>query len=176
MTRMRVYAGIGSRATPAEALQIMELAGEALALQGWKLRSGHAPGADQSFEDGAGAKAEAYLPWAGFEKAVPVHAAFIMDRPSEAAFRLAERYHPSWATLTQGARALHARNAHILLGATLRDPAGFVICWTPGGAATGGTGMALRIAEANGVPVFNIWLGAHRERVCRLINRYLEAQ
>lgn len=170
---MKTYAGVGSRATPPDMLQIMQLAGEALALQGWTLRSGHAPSADQAFEAGAGRAAECYLPWASFEKAVPIQAAFIMDRPSEAAFRLAERFHPSWATLTQGARALHARNCHQVLGPALNDPASFVICWTRGGEPTGGTGQALRIAEAHGVECFNLWRDAHRERVCSLIRRVL---
>ena len=173
---MRVYAGIGARDTPPGVLQLMGHAAEALALAGWVLRSGHAPGADQAFEAGAGRAAEVYMPWPSFEKSVPLEAGYVMDRPSDAARSLAERFHPAWPTLRQGARALHARNAHIVLGPALNGPVAFVLCWTRGAAGQGGTGQATRIAEANGVPVFDLWRDADRERVARLVNRYLEAQ
>jgi hypothetical protein len=42
-----------------------------------------------------------------------------------------------------------------VLGHDLRSPSRFVVCWTADGRATGGTGQAIRIAEAYAVPVFN---------------------
>jgi len=48
----RAYTGIGSRACPPEILGVMFMLGEALAEQGWILRSGAAPGADSAFEQG----------------------------------------------------------------------------------------------------------------------------
>jgi cell division GTPase FtsZ len=53
-------------------------------------------------------------------------------------------------------RKLHARNAMIVLGKNLDDPVDFIICWTPGGTGSGGTGQALRIARAYGIPVYDL--------------------
>ena len=46
------YAGIGSRNTPKEVLDVFESIGKYLALQGFVLRSGGADGADRAFERG----------------------------------------------------------------------------------------------------------------------------
>ncbi len=63
------YAGIGSRQTPPQLLELMTRAATALASQGWTLRTGMAPGADQAFYRGARehGPVELYLPWPGFE-------------------------------------------------------------------------------------------------------------
>ena len=50
---MNYYAGIGSRETPSEILKLFENVGKFLAKKNFILRSGHAPGADISFENGA---------------------------------------------------------------------------------------------------------------------------
>lgn len=53
----------------------------------------------------------------------------------------------------------------------LNEPAAFVLCWTPDGAErettrdTGGTGQAIRIAVASGVPVVNMARPGWRERL-----------
>lgn len=165
------YAGIGSRHAPSWALHLAERVAAELADRGWVLRSGHAPGMDQAFERGAGRPAEVFLPWPGFEAAVPLDAGVVVDRPSDAAYELAAAHHPSWAALTRGGRALQARNSHQVLGRDLGSPVAVVLCWTPDGSldgtgrASGGTGQALRIAAAHGVRVVNLERPAHRERV-----------
>jgi hypothetical protein len=167
---MKAYAGIGSRSTPDQVLYLMTRAAAELARQGWTLRSGHAPGADQAFEEGAGEHAEVYLPWPNFENDVPILGR-AYRRPSLEAAAIAARYHPGWEHLSRGPRALHACNAHQVLGPDLRTPARFVICWTPDGSLdgrgrdTGGTGQALRIAAAAGITVFNLALEDHHIRV-----------
>ena len=47
-----------------------------------------------------------------------------------------------------------------MLGDDLDQPVSFVVCWTPGGEVTGGTGQALRIAAdpQYNIPVFNLAL------------------
>jgi hypothetical protein len=126
------YAGIGSRRTPTEILAVGEQIAWALAERGWRLRSGHAPGADQAFERGAHGNADIFLPWPAFEAAIPVSGR-AYDQPATAAYALARRHQPNWPVLGPGARALHARNCHQILGGTLRHPARFAICWTPDG-------------------------------------------
>jgi len=139
------YAGIGARKTPKEVLAKMELAAMNLAVAGVSLRTGGAVGADQAFEVGCRAvrgPCEVFKP---------------LDCPDW--FEHAATYHPNWAACSMTAMRLHARNSAIMLGAQLNAPVNFVVCWTPGGKVTGGTGQALRIAEAYRVPVFNMYYG-----------------
>lgn len=164
------YAGVGSRRTPPDVLELMEYAADALRARGYILRSGHATGADQAFEAGASDDAEVYLPWPSFEPDVPIQANLILDRPTDAAIRLAATFHPNWSNLNRGARALHARNCHQVLGAGLDDPASFVICWTPNAELVGGTAQALRIAAAYNVPAFNLADPEHLRRVATLVD------
>ena len=51
---------------------------------------------------------------------------------------------------------MHARNAAILLSASLDRPVHAVVAWTAGGRVEGGTGMGIRIARARGIPVLNL--------------------
>jgi len=44
----------------------------------------------------------------------------------------------------------------ILLGKDLTVPVGAVICWTPGGSGEGGTGQAIRVAQAHEIPVLDM--------------------
>lgn len=154
---MPTYAGIGSRRTPAPILQILTDLASRLAQSDYLLRSGHAPGADQAFERGAGTHAEVYLPWPTFEASVKCVAGYQQAYPSPQAVQMAAVHHPAWDRLGRGPRSLHARNCHQILGRDLDDPASFVVCWTPDGATTtpgpssGGTGQALRIAAAHGL-------------------------
>jgi hypothetical protein len=156
----KAYSGIGSRATPPEILGIMFMLGEKLAEQGFILRSGAAPGADSAFEQGARtalfqskgiARPEIYLPWEGFEGRESGHVA--RTEPQEEAYLIAAEFHPRWKYLSHGAKKLHARNVHQVLGFNVTDPqlTSFIICWTPNGKGGGGTGQALRIGEGYGV-------------------------
>ena len=172
---MRAYAGIGSRRTPQPILDLMTALSARLASRDYTLRSGHAQGADQAFERGAGTRAEVYLPWPTFEQSVRCDAIYMQPSPSEQAIALAAQHHPAWGRLGRGPRALRARNCHQILGRELNDPASFVVCWTPDGAttepgpSTGGTGQALRIAAARSIPVFNLALPEHLARIERFI-------
>lgn len=150
---MKYYAGIGSRETPGEVLDVFIILGKFLAKHNYILRSGHAPGADITFENGCdivNGKKEIYLPWSRFEGS---NSNLIVK--DDRAFEIAEKYHPYWARLSQGARKLQARNSHQVLGLDLSTPSNFVICWTKNGKGTGGTGQAIRIAKAYNIPVFD---------------------
>ena len=134
----------------------MERVAATLAERRWICRSGHAQGADQAFERGAGHRAEVYLPWPRFEQAAPLIARTVVDSPTAEAIELSGRFHPAWESLKRGAKMLHGRNAHQVLGLYLDAPASMVLCWTEGGLGGGGTGQAIRIAEAHGVPVYDM--------------------
>jgi len=154
-----VYTGIGSRSTPQEILYLMTSIATKLDHWGWTMRSGGADGADTAFEGAS--RQEIYLPWPGFNGKRGT-------TPTPDAFLIAETHHPRWHALDRNVRALHARNAHQILGANCATPAAFVICWTPDGStgvttrATGGTGQAIRIARAYDVPIFNLQRDDHR--------------
>lgn len=131
---------------------------------GWRLRSGAAQGADQAFEAGAPG-AETYLPWEKYERealAQMGHRFRILKAPSQAAIELVDKYHPAADRLSQGARKLHARNGHIVLGRTLDDPVDAIIAWTQDAKMLGGTAGALRIALDYDIPVLNLGDGVER--------------
>lgn len=158
-----IYAGIGSRETPAHVLEHMQDIGTQLATRGWTLRSGHAAGADIAFELAAHAMnglSEIYLPWGGFNNGQHLVNSCINTQilPNwETAAALAANLHPAWDKCLRGARALHTRNIYQIIGLDLSTPANCVVCWTKDGKATGGTGQALRLAEYLEIPIFNLF-------------------
>jgi hypothetical protein len=165
------------------------------ARRGWVLRTGAAVGADQAFIAGAlsvpGSRAEIFLPWPGFESgclpdpARPfwcVYHGLGLGRASVAdTVAVARATHPAWDRLTRGARALHSRNVYQVLGDDLRSPVRGVVCWTADGADgspaspvtidTGGTGTAIRLAAARGLPVLNLSRADHRARLAAWLAR-----
>jgi hypothetical protein len=150
---MIYYAGIGSRETPINILNLFTQLGKYFAKNNYILRSGHAEGADSAFEYGcdmASGKKEIFLPWNGFGGS---NSEYVVNDPK--AFEIAEKYHPYWHNLKQGGQKLQARNSHQVLGWDLETPSKFVICWTRNGSGSGGTGQAIRIANAYNIPVFD---------------------
>jgi hypothetical protein len=179
----RVYAGIGVRETPADALALIESIAAPLAADGWILRTGLSPGADQAFYRGArsaGGRVELYLPWPGFQPQARAagegEEVRELAAPSPAAHDLAARFHRAWdgrgwTQLTAGERALLARDGHQVLGADLKSPVAHVVCWTADGGVDGndpraqGSGQALRIAHDHGISIFNLARPAHARRL-----------
>jgi len=158
----KVYTGIGSRETPQDVLDTMNQIAFKLALRAWKVRTGGAPGADDAFAQGArsvdAAAAEIYLPWKDFEGWTWDTLSVARSEPQEEAYLIAENFHPAWYRLGRGGRALHARNAHQVLGFDVTEPqlTSFIVCYTKGGKLAGGTAQALRMAEHYRVPIFNL--------------------
>jgi len=150
----RIYAGIGSRQTPEEVLELFNNIAVYLAIQGFILRSGGANGADSAFEMGCDNKQgekEIYIPWKNFNNSP---SEFVVNNPDAEA--LARKYHPYFDRLKPGAKKLMARNSCQVLGSNLDTPSDFVICWTPEGKGEGGTGQAIRIAKDYNIPVFDV--------------------
>ena len=140
---MKYYAGIGSRQTPLEILQVMQQLASRLAVCGYCLRSGRAIGADTAFEDGCIA-------------GNGVHELFVASDATNNARAIAMKHHPKWSSCKPYVRNLHGRNAMIILGAELDTPVSFVICWTPDGLDSGGTGLAMRIAAKYNIRIINL--------------------
>ena len=144
----KFYTGVGARKTPTYILELMTDIAQCLYQQGYVLRSGGAEGADRAFELGAGNLKEIYL----------------AKHATKEAMEIASKFHRAWHKCSQFAKALHGRNAFQVLGHSLGHPSEFLICWTPDGCnshlnrdwITGGTGTAISIAWANGVPILNL--------------------
>lgn len=136
------YAGIGARRTPLRILRQMSELALSLRYRGFTLRSGGATGADSAFATGAHGMSAIFVEADG-------------ARYPEA-MRHAAQFHPKWDLLGPVSKALHARNSLIMLGTNLDAPVRFVVCWTPHGNIAGGTGQAMRIALALGIPIYNL--------------------
>lgn len=170
---MIYYAGIGSRETPNDILIIFEIIGKYLANKSYILRSGHALGSDQAFEKGCDTvegKKEIYLPWKGFENS---KSNLILEDIE--AYKIAEKYHPYWFNLSQGAKKLQARNSHQVLGKDLNTPSNFIICWTKKGKGQGGTGQAIRIAKAYDIPIFDAGKYDNIGTIKNEVKRFIES-
>lgn len=158
----KYYTGIGSRKTPPNVLEQMEMLAVQLADNGYTLRSGAAPGADTAFEigcDTAGGQKEIYLPWKSFGGNP---SQLYTQRPD--CFKIAGEIHFAWAYLKPSVHKLMARNVHQVLGQDLHTPSDFVVCYTPDGCTsleqytnkTGGTGLAIALASVMNIPIFNL--------------------
>lgn len=167
-----IYAGIGSRETPEHILVAMKAIGFSLAQRGWTLRSGGASGADQAFEKGCASgpgNKEIYLPWKGFEG---------NDSPlytiTKEAMEMGKQYHPAWDNCSVGAKKMHSRNCHQVMGQDLKTPVSFVVCWTVNASGKGGTGQALRIAKGNNIPILDLGNCKTTEEAIRLFFEFLK--
>ena len=153
----KYYAGIGSRTTPPDVLEIMSRTATILSQNGYVLRSGGASGADTAFEKGS-TSSEVYLPWTKFNG----NCSHLIV--TDAAIAMAAEYHPLWDRLPRTVRMLMGRNCHQILGMNLNAPVKFVLCYTPDGcessrnrtSKTGGTGLAISVADAHKIPIFNL--------------------
>lgn len=160
---MKIYAGIGARATPNYICKILEDLGCVLAKKQAVLRSGGASGADVAFERGcnrANGTKEIFRP----DNDIPT-----------AAYDLAEKYHPAWENCSWFAKKAHARNCQIVLGKNLDKPVNAIICYTTDGAVVGGTGQALRLGLAYKIKIINLGTDADLKRMKEFIeaNKHL---
>lgn len=180
----RIYAGIGSRETPADAQMIMRLLAGRMEKDGWLLRSGGAKGADTAFESGVmdPRHRAIYLPGPSFNGRRAGSGGGYFDSTQlpgwQQALETVSRYHPAPDRLSPFAVNLMARNAMQVLGPSLDQPANMIIAWTPapGGVPTGGTAQALRMATDLGIPVRNLWEPQALEGVRRYLGLDLASQ
>ena len=165
----KYYTGIGARKTPAFVLKIMEEIAVILAKKTWILRSGGAEGADSAFERGCNyylpGEKEIYLPWKRFNGNNSN-----LYNISGYAYKMAESLHPAWDKCSSAVRKLHSRNMHQVLGPDLKTPSNALICWTPNGKDSGGTGQAIRLAEKHNIFVLNLYNHSY-ERIIEIVSK-----
>lgn len=159
--RPAVYAGVGPRKAPAEALALLSGLSASLARAGLMLRTGYADGADLALYQGAidaGGAAELILPWSGYNQCSGGH---VLTNPR--AMEIARQMWGPEPVTDTIARLLATGVTHVL-GLNLDDPAPFVVYWLPfrpGQAVNAplpqsGTAVGVRTARAYGIPAFNV--------------------
>lgn len=157
------YAGIGARKTPPEMLETVKTVAAELAKHGATLRSGGAYGADEAFEDGhrigmPNGPKEIFIPWNGFQSRSSKERGVMLppEETYKAAQELAANHHPYWGKLSGAVKALMVRNSFQIFGPSMDDPVKFTLCYTEHGLGLGGTGQAIRICRAHGIPYFDL--------------------
>lgn len=76
---------------------------------------------------------------------------------SDRAIEICRQYHPAPDRLRGLTLKLLARDSYHVLDETLDNPVDAIVCWTPDGEASGGTGQALRIAaDYSQIRIFNL--------------------
>lgn len=175
---MLIYAGIGSRETPKDITDKMKSIATQLAPV-WKLRSGHADGADAAFENGAiigNGPMEIFLPWNNFNSAPRNNPSYIVPKITKELEEFSASFHPAWNSCSDAAKCLHTRNSCQIMGLYGDEPVDMVICWTKNGKRGGGTGQALRIAEFMQIPIFDLALADTAIRLCAFVNSKVKMQ
>ncbi len=154
------YAGIGARATPKHIIDMIRITASLLAKDGYICKTGAALGADQAFAIGAinsGGQVHLKIPWPNYEQNwIQLMSASGLVTTREIkyhdiqAYESVKRLHPKANSLSQAVIKLHARNYLII------ENTQFVICWSPEGKTTGGTGQGIKIANELGITVYNL--------------------
>jgi hypothetical protein len=147
----KIYAGIGSRETPLEIMDLMSRIAIKLEQKGWLLRSGGAQGADMAFEKGVTNK-QIIRP--------QVNASW----EAKARTVITEEH---WGHCGLFTRKAHSRNAAIIFGENLDSPARFVCCWTRNAKSVGGTAVGINLALKNGILVRNLGVPQVKEEAER---------
>lgn len=174
-TRTPVYAGVGARKTPPAVLHSMREMARELATLGWHLRTGGATGADSAFAHAVPAgQRTVFVPWRGYNgwdaaanQGVPL-CRVLGAGEIRTLRKAAATHHPAWERCSERVRDLHARNVAVVLGADMGQAVDAMVCWTDRGRVSGGTGMAIRLARHQGIPVLNLAETDPREAMRRL--------
>jgi hypothetical protein len=172
------YAGIGSRTiTDREKAIIRKVASE-LSKKDLVLYSGNASGSDINFQIGSNKKCVVFLPWEGFntkEYDVSNSIKSYVVGHSGLGMQSVKQFHPNPTSLSNGGKALMARNYHQVAGYDTFPQVSFVICCANYKIVDnmmqveGGTGQAVRIANYKNIPVINIRSENWLEQIKKLI-------
>ncbi len=156
---MKAYTGIGSRTITQDEAERIAIIAECMSQAGLTLYSGNAEGADRTFQEASSSKFVAFIPWPGFGP-TEKNGTYVVTGSDPAGMASVDQFHPRPQALTQGGRKLMARNYNQVMGFQHLPKSEFVVCCADPadnkGNVKGGTGQAVRIALANGIPVFNI--------------------
>ena len=154
---MRAYAGIGSREISKREVELIHRVAQLMNERGYVLYSGGAPGSDTEFESACEGRGVSFLPWESFAVQRP-YPIFEVVRHTKESVESIHKYHPAPDRLSKAAQKLMSRNYFQVNGVDSLPRVDVVICCaTPTvDGVSGGTGQAVRIANAAGVQVINL--------------------
>lgn len=178
---MKAYAGIGSRTITEEERSTIIAIAERLS-EDYVLYSGNATGADIAFQTGSNGSCVLFVPWKQFNCTKYYHedALVICPRVTYESDISVDDFHPCPEALSHAARSMMRRNYHQVMGYDdLELPVvDFVICCADpqGNGVKGGTGQAVRIANAMGIPVFNVRSNEWEEKLEEFLTTRIKVQ
>jgi hypothetical protein len=166
-TPTMTYAGIGSRQTPQSVINQMTEVAKELQSKGYTLNTGKTfggkeEGADQAFSMGT-TKKNLFAPEGAGEREKVI----------------AREIHPAPDALSDGGMKLMARNTNQIFGANLDTPVDFVLFYaedkgkkgkTGENRPEGGTGQAVEMARAKGIPTINMQDTDWKAQLDRVLN------
>ena len=166
-TPTMTYAGIGSRETPQSVINQMTEVAKELQSKGYTLNTGKTfggkeEGADQAFSMGT-TKKNLFAP----------------EQAGEREKIIAREIHPAPDALSDGGMKLMARNTNQIFGANLDTPVDFVLFYaedkgkkgkTGENRPEGGTGQAVEMARAKGIPTINMQDTDWKEQLKRVLD------
>lgn len=151
----KTYCATGNMEIGMKVKNILVEIGRVLALNGYTLRSGGAPGAESAFEEGCdsvGGKKEIYLPFEGYNNKTT---GVVTDMTNEEeAIKIAQRYYLLWFKLSNKVKQMLTRYSWAVLGRNLDDPVDFVIAYIREDGKT--TEQVVRVANGSNITVYNI--------------------
>ena len=151
-----IITGIGARSTPESICELFTEIGQEIKERGWYVRSGHAEGADVAFERGAKKNCIVYLPWGGFNKEQLILGVPRTSPLRDEVLEIVYKHEPYAKNLSNGVKLIKSRNVFQVLGEDLNTPSDIVICYTEEGVVEGGTGLAIKVAIDNRIPIINV--------------------
>lgn len=152
------YAVAGNKDMPQEIVDRLVEVTKQLDAQGYTVRIG---GTDP-FEDAIEKvvkNIEVHLPFRGFNNKESKFS-YVSDR----AKAVASMFHPTFESMSKGVQTFLAKNARLILGDRMNQPALFLLVWTEDGAdnikkrtaKTGFAGHPIAIASSLPIPIFNL--------------------
>jgi hypothetical protein len=184
-TPTMTYAGIGSRETPKEVLDLMTKAAKYLDDLGYTLQTGFTfknketgldeEGADKAFSDGS--KNKTLFGPSGIRrtvKGVTTQESYDND-VTQKSNTIVKEIHPAPDMLTSGAVKLMARNTNQIFGKNLNSSVDFVLFYAKETdnplRPKGGTGQAVEMARRKGIPTINMADSNWREQLKKVIQK-----
>jgi hypothetical protein len=152
------YAATGNKEMPESFKPQVQRIGRNLEKAGYILRTGGMEGLEDVIEKSV-TKLELHLPFKDFDGKQSK-----FTYTSDFVKGVAKMFHTSFDTLKPVVQTFLAKNVRLVLGKEGKSPAMFLIVWTEDGTEkaiektfkTGNSGNAIAIADAIGIPVFNL--------------------
>jgi hypothetical protein len=147
---------IGSREAPKDICDLFTELGVEVRERGWWARSGHAQGIDYASECGALKRCIVYLPWESFNRQKEMLGIPRTQPLRDEVLEIVYKHEAYAKNLKDAVKLIKSRNVYQVLGEDLESPSDIVVCWTEEGKVVGGTGLAIKIATANDIPIINV--------------------